>query len=110
MPSLVIVGDLHIEGITVFPSEADPPLVVDPDAVLSFPIAGKLLQTIPGRNSQVAQRISRVEHEELPQGRAVNTLRKAPRALAIEDSLGLRVSKAPNHGPIVTCCVNNVKR
>jgi len=102
MPSLVIVGDLNIKGITVLPSEADPPLVVDPDAVLTFPIAGQLLETIPGWNSQVAQRISRVEHEELPQGRAVNTLREPSRALAIEDPLGLRVSKAPNHGPIVT--------
>lgn len=36
---LVIVNDLYSEGIAVFPRKTDPPLIVDPNAVLPFPIA-----------------------------------------------------------------------
>jgi hypothetical protein len=64
----VIVGDFHIEGITVFPAEANPPLIVDPDAVLTLSIPGKPFEAIPGRHSQIGQGIGCVEHEELPQG------------------------------------------
>jgi hypothetical protein len=61
VPPLVVVGDFHFKGITVFPSETDPPLIVDPDAMLTLPIAGELLETIPGRDLQVTQRIGRVK-------------------------------------------------
>jgi hypothetical protein len=33
--SLVVVDDLDVVGIATVPPEADPPLIVDPDAVLS---------------------------------------------------------------------------
>jgi hypothetical protein len=76
VPPLVVVGDFRFKGITVFPSETDPPLIVDPDAVLTLPISGELLEAIPGWNSQVAQRIGRVKYEELLQRRPANILRE----------------------------------
>jgi hypothetical protein len=36
---LMVVDDLYIVGVTISPDEADAPLVVDADAVLSGPIA-----------------------------------------------------------------------
>jgi hypothetical protein len=35
----MIVDDLDVKGVTVTPPEADPPLLVDPDAVLALAIA-----------------------------------------------------------------------
>jgi len=63
----VIVGDFHFDGITVFPAEANPPLIVDPDAVLTLSIPGQLFEAIPGRNSQIGQGIGCVKQQELPQ-------------------------------------------
>jgi len=36
----VVINDLHIVGIAFFPSEADTPLIVDPNTVLPEAIAG----------------------------------------------------------------------
>jgi hypothetical protein len=106
----MIVGDFHIQGIAVSPAEADPPLIVDPDAVLTLPIPGQLFKAIPGRNSQIGQSIGGVKHEELLQSRAVDILRELFRAFTIEDPFGLWVVEAPNHSIIITRRVNNVKR
>ena len=45
----MIVNDFHVVGVFVFPLEADPTLLVDPNAVLAPPIAVKLLQPVLGR-------------------------------------------------------------
>ena len=40
----MVVGNLYLKGVAVFPSEADTPLVVDPYAVLALPIAAESLK------------------------------------------------------------------
>lgn len=42
----MVVGDLDVVGITTLPYETDSPLLVDADAVLTFPAAAKSLQMI----------------------------------------------------------------
>jgi len=49
----VIVCDLDIVGITIDEPEADAPLVVDRDGVLSLPVLPKLVEPIAGRNLKV---------------------------------------------------------
>ena len=49
----MIVCDFDIVGITVNVAEADAPLVVDGDSVLSHPVACELVEPIPARNPQV---------------------------------------------------------
>ena len=110
MPSLVIIGDLDIECIAIFPAEADPPLIVDPDTVLAFSVPRQLFEPIPGRDSQIRQGVGRVKHQELPQRRALNALRELSRTFAAKDPFGLWVLEAPNHLYIITHSVNNVKR
>ena len=77
---------------------------------MTLSISGELFETIPWRNSQIGQRVSRIKYEELPQSLPVNALREFPRTLAIENPFGLRVLEAPNHRLIITHDVNNVKR
>jgi hypothetical protein len=48
----VIVDDFHIVGIAGTPTEADAPLIVDPDTVLTGPVAFQRFQPIAGRNTQ----------------------------------------------------------
>jgi hypothetical protein len=48
----VVIHNLHFVGMTLTPNEADPPLVVDSNGMLSVPVAPQGLQMIPGRGSQ----------------------------------------------------------
>jgi hypothetical protein len=52
--SLMIVDDINIVCIALAPYKAEPPLVVDPDAVLSLSIAVQGFQTISRRSYQVS--------------------------------------------------------
>src|SRR5699024_1708955 len=53
----VVVNDLHLLRSGVGPREADPPLVVDPDAVLSGAIALEGLEPVSRRDAEVFERL-----------------------------------------------------
>ena len=49
IPFLVIIHDLDIPGIRIFPSKTDPPTIIDSDAPLSGPIALEFFKPVAGR-------------------------------------------------------------
>jgi hypothetical protein len=51
----MVIGDLDIEGVAIDPPEADSPLVVYMDAILTCPITLQRFQSIPERNPQICQ-------------------------------------------------------
>jgi hypothetical protein len=53
----MIVHDFHVMRIAIAPCEADPPLVVDANAVLPLAVRAQGFQAIAGRNAKVAQLI-----------------------------------------------------
>jgi hypothetical protein len=57
----VIVHDLHIISLTVVPDEADAVLIVDPNAVLSTPIACQRLEPVAGECREVTEFVGRME-------------------------------------------------
>jgi hypothetical protein len=92
----MIVHYLNFKGIGCNPAEADPPLVVDPNAVLSRPITGKRFQPISGNLSQIGDGRRRLNVIELSLCHYGNTL-KLPAELAPEDLLGFLVPERPDH-------------
>jgi hypothetical protein len=44
----MIVNDFNVVSISVLPMKADPPLIVDPNAVLAVPVAVRLLYPVSG--------------------------------------------------------------
>jgi hypothetical protein len=60
----VVVDYLNVDRIGICPSEADPVLVVDPDAVLSLAVSPECLETVAGWYSQVVQDLGLVESIE----------------------------------------------
>jgi hypothetical protein len=92
----MIVHYLNVKGIGLNPAEADPPLVVDLNAVLPRPITGEGLQPIPGNQSQIGNGCRRMNVIELSLGHYGNTL-KLPAELAPEDLLGFLVPERPDH-------------
>src|SRR5437763_3241264 len=100
--SLVVVGDLDIEGVGIAPSEADSPFVVDSDAVLSLPIALQLLQSIPRRRSYVLKRHRAMQQQHFPPRHPLKCT-KARNASIAKESLHVPRSERSNH--LVDCIV-----
>ena len=63
---LMVVCDLDVVGIPILPMEADPILIVDPDAQLAGAISPEMFQPIAGRDSQVSETGGPVDQVELP--------------------------------------------
>jgi hypothetical protein len=106
----VIVGNLDIERVGAFPTKADPPLIVDPDAVLTLSVFEQLFESIAGWYPEVFHRVCRIENQEFSKRDALDTVRELPRSGPAKDLLRLRISEAPNHDSILTPHVINVKR
>ena len=61
----MVIYDLNLVGVVVAPDEANPPLVVDANAVLAMAIAPKRLQAIPGRLLEIVQPADAIQIEQL---------------------------------------------
>ena len=48
----MVIGDLNFMRVAVFPSEADAPLTVDADAVLTLAVASEGLEMVAGWNAK----------------------------------------------------------
>ena len=102
----MVVNDLNVLRAAGGPPEADPVLVIDPDAVLSSPVSSQLFEAIRRWCAQVAQLLGLVELIELALCDSPERARAdLPRHLGVavvEDIAGARAGKRPNHGCIVT--------
>ena len=58
---LVIVDNLDLAGARRSPDEADPPLVVDSDAVLTDPVALECSQPVPRWNAEFIKLVGSIE-------------------------------------------------
>src|ERR1035441_6056430 len=72
---LVIVDYLHVRRSrgAARPLETDPPAVVDPDAVLSFAVAGQRFETIAGQGCEVPNSRGRFQPVELQTRRPLDS-------------------------------------
>ena len=95
----MVVDDLDLEGVAAAPDEADAPLAIDSDAVLSRPISLQLLESIGRRDPQVFDSLGSVEHPQLPEGDPLNVRPEALHALALEEAFSISVREALDLGP-----------
>src|SRR5688572_22415530 len=95
--SSVIVDQLHIVGVTIDPSEADPPLVVHANTVLAGPFALQFLETVPRRSAEIIQPLGGVNRDEFAEHRSMEARREAPDRLATEQPLGVPIGEASDH-------------
>ena len=61
----MVVHDLDVLRFAVLPHEADPILVIDPDAVLPPPITTKGLEVIARKRAQVVESLGRVQLRQI---------------------------------------------
>jgi hypothetical protein len=69
------VDDPDIMRPSLMPPETDPPLLIDPDAVLATPIALQSLEPVARRHAQISQQACLIEHAQLAQRRRLDVER-----------------------------------
>jgi hypothetical protein len=93
----MVVGDFQIVGISLFPAEADAPLLVDPDAVLAEAVTCQGFQPVCGRDSQIIQVDRLADHREFVQGTLLNWKWQAFGSLLVPYFLGFLVRESLDH-------------
>jgi hypothetical protein len=84
----VVVDDFDVVRIPGSPTEADTPLLVDPNAVLTSPAAAEPLKPVSRWTSEVIEGLGRIQHEQLSVSGPLKGRRKALVAHTAEDLLG----------------------
>jgi len=74
----MIVHDFDIMSISVAPSKADSPLIVDTDAVLPASVPRQFLQPGCRWNPEVIQLLGRIDHDQFSQRTPLEARRKLP--------------------------------
>jgi len=97
MNASVIVDNLDIVRVPVFPAETDPPLVVDANAVLSCAIAPKLLQAIARWGAEVLHVLRCINDKKFTEHGVVELRREPPHRLSRKQPLRVTVSEALDH-------------
>ena len=91
----MVIHDFDFVGISADPTKADSPLVVDPDAPLSSPIAAKSFESIPRWNPEVLQLGRSVDLPQLAEGNPLHSGPEPP----VKELLGIL---APEDGSMIT--------
>jgi len=83
-----------------FVTKHNPVLIVDPNAVEPLPFASQFLQAIGGRNSQVIQRVTGIQHVESVPDSFPKLARNLPRGFrvhAVINIMGSLICKRDDH-------------
>jgi hypothetical protein len=91
----MIVNDFDPVRAVLPPNEADPPLIVDADAVLALPIATKRFQAVPGHRGEISQGRGTMKRSQ-PLLRLPGKAFKAPHPFAAEERFRVPVVERLN--------------
>jgi len=93
---LMVVNNLYVFRCAFPPAKTDPPLVVDPDAVLPLSVTGQRFKSVSWYRRDVFQRCSIIEHPEFP-ARHFLDVAKLAAAVAVEELLSVPAAEGPDH-------------
>jgi hypothetical protein len=98
--SSVIVADFDVKSVRPIPSKADPPLIVEADAMLTPALAFQRPQAIARRRSQAPQFDRGIQ---LPRFSTSHLLKRheAQNTLALVKLFGVSAAKGPDYCPTV---------
>jgi hypothetical protein len=104
----VVVSYLDVCGTSGGPGEADAPLVVDADAVLTLAVAVQLLEAVARRNPKVVDVIGGVEDQKLAVSNSLKVGAELADVRATPYELGFLIRERLDHSqsitPHVTIC------
>lgn len=92
----MVINDFNIFGTSPRPSEADTPLPVNSNAVLSGSIALERFQPITGRHSQIFKVCGNFELSQFPAGNFGDAC-KSLDPVSFGESIGIKALEGSNH-------------
>lgn len=98
----MIVGDLDLMGVVVFPDEDDPPLLVDTDAVMGAKVSGEFFKTVAGRDAEVIQFRGCMKLIQFDLGACLNVSGQLATGFEIENLPGFSIGEAFDHPGTIT--------
>jgi hypothetical protein len=98
----MVINDLNVVRITVFPGKADAPLLVYPDAVLAFPVMVQCFQMIGRWNPQSLKNARCIDHLEFDDCRTLYILRQFCGELSIKELFGFLAFEGFDHGSMLS--------
>ena len=105
----MVIDYFNFERVALLETEADSPLVIDPDAPLALAVVLQRFQAVRGRNAQILQRRRRIELGQ-PHCRPFPDLgRQPPGFPRNEEALRFDRSKRANHEKSVNYLFTIVK-
>lgn len=96
----MVIDDLDIQGVAVLKAEADTPSIIDPHAPLTFAVATQGFQFVAGRDPEIFEGVSIVEHLQLSLGDTGKCFEPA-RASALEQCLCVLAAEGLDHGVFI---------
>jgi hypothetical protein len=97
----MIIHDFHIPGVAITPSEADPPLVVDANAISARTIAFQAFEAVSRWTPKVVNRNGRIHGMQFCLGPLLNRRWQAFNGMPHKNGGCPFVGKAPDHGKSV---------
>ena len=95
----VVVNDLHLLWSGVCPSETDPSLVIDSDAVLTNSVALERLESVTGWNAEVLEHLRRSHLTKLAQCHPEDPGIHGGHTLTMPHPLGVLAPERSDHAP-----------
>jgi len=92
----MIVDNLNVERASIFPAKADPPSLVDTDAVLTLPSSFQSFEAVAGRCRQVLQNPGPVKIQQLSPRRPLKCLESCHGEI-VKEVLGFFVFEGLDH-------------
>ena len=95
----MVIHNFNVIGFTVTPDKTNPPLIVNPDTMLSVPISLERLETVAWRNPKILQLLGGMKIEELATGHSLDGPKSSYWPI-FEESLGFRASERSDQDPV----------
>lgn len=92
----MVVHHFDLLRVAVLPNDADPVLIVDPDAVLAQSIAGECFEMAARERAQVVEPLRRVKLQELALRHPGNAP-EPPRRVALKERFRIAAPEGPDH-------------
>lgn len=105
----MVINNFDVFRASLGPTEANPELPVDSNAVLALAVTMQWLQHISGRYFKIIQLACSLELPNFPQGNSLK-IDEAPDAASACQPLGILTLERYDHSGMVTHGVTNVKR
>jgi hypothetical protein len=98
----MVVNDFDFVRMSSAPYEADAPLIVDTNAVLSLSIPFQALEAVSWQRGQRSDLRSGIEDVQFAKRRAFDCLEPAC-TLPVREALGIRAAEGPDHHTKTYC-------